>query len=76
MSSPKPPRLPSLLRDELDACGHPWAIESGKRHFKLLVAGRFVGILPQGGISETDRRAVLNTRAQIRRAVQHLGESM
>jgi hypothetical protein len=60
-------RLPAAIRRALDATGKPWAIELGNRHRKIILANRFVGILPLGRSIEADR-ATKNVVAQIRRA--------
>lgn len=66
-------KIPSFIRDELDACGLPWRIERGKRHQKIVVADKFVGILPLNAVSDIPgTRSSLNIRAQIRRAIKEL----
>lgn len=63
------------IKKDLDATGLPWRIEEGKKHLKLRLGRRMVGILPikgkRGDMSQ-DRRAYLNVRSQIRRAASEL----
>lgn len=66
-------RLPKEVQAALDGCGQPWSLERGSRHMKIIVGGRFVGILPANGkISESNRRPTLNIAAQIKRAGREL----
>lgn len=61
------------VREALEECGLPWSLERGNRHFKIMVGGRFVGILPLNGkISESSRRATLNIASQIKRAAREI----
>jgi hypothetical protein len=64
-------RIPALVLAELDSCGLGWSLEEGSRHLKIKVAGRLAGVLPKGS-GTVDARAVLNTRAQVRRLVSQL----
>lgn len=62
-------KIPREVQAELDGCGQPWSLERGSRHLKIIVGGRFVGIMPANGkINESNRRATLNIAAQIKRA--------
>jgi hypothetical protein len=66
-------RLPQEIQTGLDTSGLPWGLEKGTKHYKLRVAGRMVGILPQNGkFQTTDKTAIKNTISQIRRAVRDL----
>lgn len=58
--------IPPALRAELE--GTDWRVENGGKHLKLIVNGRLCGILSRGYTSEMKGKAMLNTRAQIRRA--------
>lgn len=64
-------RVPALIEKELVSCGVPYSVELGTRHLKILVGGVFCGICPTIGYS-SNRRAELNVRAQIRRAVKRV----
>lgn len=68
----KKAQLPLLLLEVLEASGLDWSIEAGGKHYKLKVEGHLAGILPRGKHSSTDKRALLNTRAQIRLIVKRL----
>lgn len=65
-------RLPDELRKVLSSSGLPWRIETGTRHFKLIVDGRFAAIIPKGKAarSTSSQRAGKNTVAQVRRVIR------
>lgn len=66
-------RLPPEIERELEACGLPWTVDKGKKHHKIRVAGRMVGILPLNGKVQTSNKTpIKNTVAQIRRAAKEL----
>jgi hypothetical protein len=65
-------KLPERLREALDATGLPWVIELGGKHYKVRLAGKLVSIYPKGKGHETDKRALLNTITQVRRAAREL----
>jgi hypothetical protein len=60
------------IREELDRSYLPWEMKQGKKHCKLYVQGRLVGILPLDGKKITKSYERHNTIAQIRRAVQSI----
>ncbi len=63
------PKINAEVKCELDKTGLPYEIEQGKRHLKIKVAGRLVGILPRDGkTSGGDQRSMKNLVSQIRRA--------
>lgn len=64
--------LVESIRPELDRTGLPWQIVDGRRHKKIILAGRLVGILPlcDKGSLGRNRRTALNIRSQIRRAAR------
>jgi len=63
--------LPDEVRELLDASGLPWTVVNGSRHFKVIVNGRFVAILPHSKpTSRVKSRAHLNMLAQLRRAIR------
>lgn len=68
----KKSQLPHLLLEVLEDSGLDWSIEAGGKHFKIYVEGHLAGILPRGHHSSRDKRALLNTRSQIRRLVTAL----
>lgn len=61
-------RLPKQVQQALDDTGLPYAVEPGKRHRKIRVEGRLVGILPMHTHDADNGRACKNIVAQIRRA--------
>jgi len=63
-------RIPPLIRDALDTSGLPWEIKEGGRHYKIVVGGKCVGILPYGKTQSADMRSAKNLVAQIRRRVE------
>lgn len=65
-------RLPVELREALDKTGLPWEIENGKKHNKIRLAGRLVGVYPHGKANGDHRRSLLNTITQVRHAAQEL----
>lgn len=66
-------KVPREIQSALDACGLPWSFEMGSRHIKIIVGGRFAGIIPKcGSPSESNRRATLNIAAQIKRTAKEL----
>lgn len=56
------------LQKVLNALEVPWEITHGTRHYKLFVNGALAGILPKSKGKDDDRRAVLNSISQARRA--------
>lgn len=64
-------KIPKDVEAALLATGRPWSIKLGKRHLKLMMDERLVGILPRG---HSDRavgvRSELNVISQIRRAAK------
>lgn len=64
--------VPREIKTELEACGIPFRLEMGRRHIKIFIGPKFAGILPSSGTSESNRRATLNIRAQVRRAIEEV----
>ena len=67
--------LPKIVADEIERSGLPWRLETGGRHFKLIIADRLAGILPYGGKAsrqEANKRAELNMKAQVRRIIREV----
>jgi hypothetical protein len=64
-------RLHPIIEAELDTIPGRWKIETGSKHFHILVDGRLAAILPKGKNmkKDSDRRQSLNVRASIRRAI-------
>jgi hypothetical protein len=60
-----------IIREALDATGLPWQVESGAGHKKIRLAGRVVGVMSYR-TNDSDRRATLNVRAQIRRVAKEI----
>lgn len=70
-------RIPNWLQavlDEVTEAGLDYTIEDGSKHFKVRVAGKLAAILPKGKAlrAETDRRVLLNMRAQMRRVINEV----
>jgi hypothetical protein len=63
-------KLPRIIQDELDTIPGRWTVESGGRHWHIRVNGQLAAIWPLSPRNECDQRAILNTRAQIRRAIR------
>lgn len=63
------------IRREIEALlaetGLAWSLQDGAKHIKIILAGRLAGILPRCGRSNT-QRAMLNTRAQIKRIAREM----
>lgn len=66
--------IPKSVLQEIETAGAPWRLEIGGRHFKLFVHNRLAGVLPYGKSARqaSDRRAELNTRAQVRRIIKEV----
>lgn len=70
-------RVPNTIQavlDEATASGLQYTVEDGGKHYKVRVAGKLAAILPKGKSikSESDRRAILNMRAQMRRVINEV----
>lgn len=70
-------RVPNFVQEVLDEAvqaGLQYTIEDGGKHFKVRVAGKLAAILPKGKAlrAETDRRVLLNMRAQMRRVINEV----
>ena len=70
-------RIPNFVQEVLDEAvqaGLDYTIEDGGKHYKVRVAGKLAAILPKGKSvkRETDRRALLNMRAQMRRVINEV----
>lgn len=70
-------RIPNEIQavlDEATTAGLQYTVEDGGKHYKVRVAGKLAAILPKGKAikCETDRRALLNMRAQMRRVINEV----
>lgn len=65
-------RLPEELREALVKTGLPWEVEASKKHNKVKLAGRLVCVYPLGKRRDAEKRSLLNTISQVRRAAQEL----
>ncbi len=70
-------RVPNFVQevlDEVTEAGLQYTIEDGTKHFKIRVAGKLAAILPKGKSikAESDRRVLLNMRAQVRRVINEV----
>lgn len=66
-----PQRLDPDIVTALEETGIDYTVERGTRHVHIRLAGRLVGTVGVKSRS-ADRRAVLNVRAQIRRAAKEM----
>ena len=70
-------RIPNTIQaalDEVTAAGLQYTVEDGGKHYKVRISGKLAAILPKGKSvkCETDRRALLNMRAQVRRVINEV----
>ncbi len=65
-------KLPAKVREALEETGLPWEVVNGARHYKVKLAGKLVGVYPHGKVKETEKRSLLNTVSQVRRAAREL----
>lgn len=68
-------KIDPKLEEALCATGLPWATEDGSKHYKIKLAGRLVGIYPKGKAKTAEKRSLLNTISQVRRAAQEIKAS-
>lgn len=62
-------RLPEKIEAALNNTGKKWTAENGKRHIKLKLDGKMVGILPKS-MRLPEARSLKNTISQINRAAR------
>ena len=57
--------------NEVVAAGLQYTVEDGGKHYQVRVVGKLAAILPKGKSlkADSDRRALLNMRAQVRRVI-------
>lgn len=69
--------IPRPIQRALEATGLPWEVTMGGRHRKVMLAGRFVAILPSNlrGATRMNYRAERNVIAQIKRAAREHKEA-
>lgn len=70
-------RVPNFVQEVLDEAvqaGLEYTLEDGGKHYKVRVAGKLAAILPKGKSlkSESNRRVILNMRAQMRRVINEV----
>lgn len=68
----KPVKFAPELEKALDATGLPWHIESGSKHFKIRLAGRMAGIIPQGVKGDNSRICLAKNIRNIERLAAEL----
>lgn len=68
MSTPKPNRKIVARLDALLPDGATYELALGKRHWRVLVGGKLVGILPMSPSGERCGRNIKNVASQIVRA--------
>lgn len=64
-----------LLKDTLNATGLSYSIEPGKKHFRVVLCGRQVGVYSRNN-SENPYRGIENLLAGIRRAARTYGQAV
>ncbi len=65
------PRIPDAMHDMLATSGLPWRIETGTRHYKVIVGNRFATILPMAPrVRMKTNVAHRNAMASIKRAIK------
>lgn len=69
-------KLPVELREALDKTGLPWEIENGKKHNKVVLNTRLVGVFPHGKKCDANRRSLLNTITQVRAMARQIKEAL
>lgn len=67
-------RIDKNLEAELDKTGLDWRVETGGIHYKVKLCGKLVAIFPKGKASTYNKRALLNTIAQVRRTAKAIKE--
>jgi hypothetical protein len=73
MTKPLAGTIPPRIRDALEETQLPWTLEIGGKHWKIKLAGRFVGILPKSKkMHDADLRPTLTTISQIRRVAREI----
>ena len=65
-------RLPDWLAAVYAEIGRQPDVRPGKKHRKVYVDGRFVGIISQCGDGSSDHRTVKNTISNVRKAARGL----
>ena len=63
--------VPDDVRKLLDESGVPWEIQGGTKHFKILLGGRMIAIVPLSGARDKSRSA-RNFLAGVRRAIREV----
>lgn len=69
-----PVRFDKRLGEALDATGLPWTIEPGTRHFKIRLAGRLCGIVPQGVKGESGPKMLAKNVKNVQRIAAKIKE--
>ena len=68
-------KMPKELREALDRTGLPWEVQNGKKHNKVKLVGRLVGVYPHGRKQEAEKRSLLNVITQVRHTAQEISSS-
>lgn len=69
-------RIDKKLEAELQKTGLDWCVETGGIHFKIKLDGKLVGVFPKGKPNGNNKRALLNTIAQVRRTAKAIKEGV
>lgn len=67
-------RIDKKLEAELECTGLDWRVETGGAHFKIKLCDKLVAIYPKGKPNGNNKRALLNTISQVRRAAKVIKE--
>jgi hypothetical protein len=66
--------LPDIVREFLDDCGVAWRIEQGKKHNKIFVGDRLVGVF-HAGARDPNWRTAQNLRTTIKQNLRAIAEA-
>jgi hypothetical protein len=60
--------LPEAITEALNETGLPWSVEPGKKHRKIMLGGKLVGVVPLKGMGGRNSGDNKNIVSAIRRA--------
>ena len=67
-------QIPTIIKEELDKTGLPWEIQTGGKHYHIVLNKKMVGIISKGS-REVEGRTLRNCISQIRRAARGMSWS-
>lgn len=65
-----PIKLPRQLSEALESCGHPHECRMGKKHIKVYVGGRMVGVISRDTTKSREHGDCANVIKAIRKAAR------